>query len=257
MFDIEAAEQILSLVSPLLNKYYVSEPHIALIYKLTARLGRFPYAKAIECALIDDDNKNRYYAKYLSCIYQDSGNLEWEDLKDEHFRGYNRIKARFDRFTAEINNILPMGEIYKNMSQDQINSEEHTHFSDAFIKQIKYRLLHACFSPGQNHQFGYADWIYKVDGADIFYYIDPNGDKSYPTIYTKYLDAYMDEHKLKKLSVKELADALKECQILDGNKEDRIKIVRELIEDYAFKSFAIKEKRTWYVLRSNIQWPNV
>lgn len=257
MYDIEFAERNLTLVIPLLNKYYVSEPHIALIYKLTATLGRFPYAKAIECALIDGDNKNRYYAKYLSCVYIESESRLWEELSEEHFRGYNRIKARFDRFTAELNAILPMGEIYKVLSRDQINLEERTHFSDAFIKQIKYRLLDAWFVPGPNHRWGYADWIYNEVGADIFYIIDPNGDTSRPSRYTKYLDEYMDEHQLEKLSVKEIADVLKENQIIEGDKDERIKIVKKMIDGRSFGSCTFKEKRTWYVHRSNIQWSKV
>ena len=194
MIDFDFAHEVMDNCMDVLLKYRITEEHIAELYKRTAILQRFPYAKAIECALLDDDIKICNYVKTHSCVLENTSPIEPDNFTHQLQQEYNRTKARFDHFTNDIRDIVKIDDIYKSLSHSQINQDENTHFSDSFIKQIKYRLLQARFISDGSHLFGIADWAFREKGVDIYFVQSPCVYNPGHCLYlNRTLDSYMDD----------------------------------------------------------------
>lgn len=255
MADFDFAEKIMETCMPVFLKYHISEGHIADIYKLSATLGRFPYAKAIESALLDKDFKCSDYVRHHTYIFKGATPIELSFNDDNIRRGYNWAKSCFDHFTADMRNLISASEDYKSLSQDEINRQENTHFSDSFIKQIKYRLLDATFFPNQLHSFGISDWAYREDSAEIFYPPIPWEFPLQAAPIIRILDKYLDETGKDEIPIVEAGEVLYKHGKMPEDKDERLKTLQKYLDIHYFGTCSVKRGRRWFIIRSHAFWP--
>lgn len=260
MIDFEFATEIMGKCMNVLTRYYISEEHIAELYKRTAVLHRFPFAKAIEYALLDDNIKRSNYINFHSCILEGSRPVSLDDFNKYYKREYNKVKYCFDQFTKDLTDCISISDCYKNLSQEQINKDENTHFSDSFIKQIKYRLLGAIFIDYSEHLFGYGDWAFRENTSDIIYAPFPLMFPPVRAPFIKVFDIYMNENGKDEITIGEAVDVLQDKGVFfDKNtitkKKDRIRLFKDYLENHSFGECAKKRGPHWYIIKSNAFWP--
>lgn len=259
--DVEYASGVMDKCMKVLLKYHITENHIAEIFKATAILHRFPYAKAIECALLDDDLKICYYTKEHSCMFDNSSPIEIDKFDKQLQQGYNRTKTRLFHFIDDIRDIAKMDEVYKTLSFAQINQEENTHFSDSFVKHIKYRLLDARFISDGTHVFGIADWAFRDKSADVYYVQNASADYPACNLYVnRILDSYLDEIGEVEITIDQAAKVLLDKGVVLGNdapceEKERRRYIREYLSSNRMGACAYVRNRHWYIHRSNVFWP--
>lgn len=252
----EASDNPIDAAFDVLKRYKVTKAHMEELHLLIITLKRFPYFKAIESALLDCDNETREYALNQSCVFKEAQSIPYEVFITKYKRPHNLFKITFDRLTARLRDVIPISPVYKFLSSEDINAEEHTDFSDAFIKQIKYRLIRAYFLPSYSHIYRYPTWAMDVNAPAIYYSSDGPIYLNKESLWIfYYIDKYLEEHQ--RLTIPFNEAFLYFCEIGIYNKQNKRHKgkFRELICQNTCNGLFYSDAGNLVLVHTPIEWP--